>query len=87
MANNQSKTDGESLQFLFDEAELNKDHDEAATKSGAETPQPSTDNSDAQFVKLSKTSTKPIDIPNKKEEFVPEYPSGRPHTIDRHGNK
>lgn len=84
---NQSRTDGESLQFLFDEPELNKDHDEAATKSGRETPQPSTDNSDAQSVKLSETSTKPIDIPKKKKEFVPEYPSGRPHPVVHHGNK
>lgn len=27
---------------------------------------------------LSPTDTKPIDIPKKKEKFVPDYPTGRP---------
>lgn len=74
MSKNQSKT--EDPVFFFEEPE-----EQTATKSGSEEapPQPP-DDSDAQSVKLSKTSTKPIDIPQKKKEFVPEYPSGRPHS-------
>lgn len=86
MTERQSETEGESLLFLFDEAYLNKGHPEheATTKYTDTPPQSPTDDSE---VKLSETSTKPIDIPQKKKEFVPEYPSGRPHTKFHHGDK
>lgn len=73
-----TSTGGEVFVFQFDE-ELKSNNESVAKKSEVVSPQQSQEDlSESQPVELRQTCTKPIDIPKKKKEFVPEYGTARP---------